>query len=334
MNCSKNNHNSQIKRLRRYRFNETMRSLMAAPMPGPEKFVMPLFVVEGSGVRNPIDSMPGQFRFSIDTLEKEVAELRDNGIKSILLFGVISDNSLKTPDGSYAFSETGLVQRAVRHLKSRFDDVIIITDVCFCEYTTHGHCGILENGNVNNDATLELLAKASLSLAEAGADILAPSAMMDGQILTIRNALDSSGFSDRLVMSYSTKFASSMYGPFRDAAGSAPTSGDRKAYQADYRNLNAALLESEADEAEGADILMVKPALFYLDIISKIKESTRLPLAVYNVSGEYSMLAAQAQNGWGDLRAMVRESVAALNRAGADIIISYWANQYTQLIAD
>jgi len=328
MNSKKN-----YSRLRRTRQNENIRNLFATPMPGPEKFIMPLFVVHGKNQKQPISSMPGQYRFSIDTLLEETEKLYASGIKSLLLFGVV-DDKCKTPNGDYAYNDAGLAQEAIRALKKKFQNLTVVSDICVCEYTSHGHCGILNNGDVDNDATLELLAKMAVSHAKSGADIIAPSAMMDGQVAAIRTALDSESFANTLIMSYSTKFASSMYGPFRDAADSAPAHGDRKSYQADYRNLNTALLESEIDEQEGADILMVKPAMFYLDVITRIKSNTKLPLAAYNVSGEYSMLHAQADRGWGDLKSMVRESIAAMSRAGTNIFISYWANQYNELIAD
>lgn len=322
-------------RLRRLRASETIRSMLAAPMPGPEKFIWPVFVVEGENIKQPISAMPGQFRYSVDKLIEAVAEVKGMGIKAVMLFGVLEQEH-KTTDGSCAYRPDGIVQTAVRKLKETFASALMIfTDVCVCEYTSHGHCGILnKKGVVENDPSLELLAKMALSHAEAGADCVAPSAMMDGQVATIRGALDSSGFTDTLLLSYSTKFASSFYGPFREAAASAPSEGNRKGYQADYLNPRAAVRESFFDEAEGADMLMVKPSLFYLDLISEIRAKSLLPLAAYNVSGEYSMLIASANNGWGDLKLMVRESIAAINRAGADIIISYWANQYNKFLKD
>ncbi|OGV51141.1 MAG: delta-aminolevulinic acid dehydratase [Lentisphaerae bacterium GWF2_44_16] len=322
-------------RLRRLRSSETIRSMLAAPMPGPEKFIWPVFVVEGKNIKQPIDAMPGQFRYSVDRLVDAAGEVKNMGIKAVMLFGVLGPEH-KTSDASYACRPDGIVQKAVRKLKETFSsELMIFTDVCVCEYTSHGHCGIMnEKGVVENDPSLELLAKMALSHADAGADCVAPSAMMDGQVSAIRRALDASGFTDTLLLSYSTKFASSLYGPFREAAASAPSSGNRKGYQADYLNPHAALREAFFDEAEGADMLMVKPSLFYLDIISAVRAETLLPLAAYNVSGEYSMLIASAKNGWGDLKPMVREAIAAINRAGADLIISYWANQYNQLLKD
>jgi porphobilinogen synthase len=321
-------------RLRRLRGSETIREMLAAPLPGPEKFMWPVFVVEGKGIKQPIGAMPGQFRYSVDTLLEAIGEVVAMGIKSIMLFGVVGSER-KSLKADYALSADGIVQVAIRELKAVYPDLLIFTDVCVCEYTPHGHCGILnDKGVVLNDPSLELLAKMAVSHAAAGADAVAPSAMMDGQTAAIRSALDGADFTDTILMSYSTKFASAMYGPFREAADSAPTAGDRKGYQADYRNLRTALHESVLDENEGADILMVKPAMFYLDVICRLRENTMLPIAAYNVSGEYSMLIASANNGWGDLKAMVRESISALSRSGVDIYISYWANQYNQFLKD
>ena len=266
-------------RLRRLRQNATVRNMLAAPLPGPEKFVWPVFVVEGVGVKQPLAAMPGQFRYSIDTLVEAVGEVRAMGIKSLMIFGVVGPEC-KTPSGDYGWSPDGVVQRAVRALKAAWPDLVIFTDVCLCEYTSHGHCGALDGaGRVVNDHSLELLAKIALSHAAAGADAVAPSAMMDGQIAAIRQALENSGYQDTLLLSYSTKFASGMYGPFREAANSAPSSGDRKSYQADWRNLRAAMLESLLDESEGADMLMVKPAGLYLDVIARVRAATTLPVA-------------------------------------------------------
>jgi len=321
-------------RLRRLRNNDTIRNMLAAPMPGPEKFIWPVFVVKGKGVKQAITSMPGQFRYSIDTLIEAVAEVMLMGIKSVMIFGVVGTEQ-KSKSAEYAWKQDGLVQQAVCELKKTYPDLLIFTDVCVCEYSSHGHCGILDDkGYLLNDPSLELLQKIAVSHAHAGADGVAPSAMIDGQVQAIRSSLDSAGQKNTILMSYSTKFDSSMYGPFREAADSAPSCGDRKSYQADYRNQRAAVRESIEDEAEGADILMVKPSLLYLDIIKQIRKESMLPLAAYNVSGEYSMLIATADKGWGDLKAMVRESMFALSRAGTDIIISYWANQYDKLLKD
>jgi porphobilinogen synthase len=321
-------------RLRRLRGTEAIRDMLATPMPGPEKFMWPVFVVEGRGIKQPIDAMPGQFRYSVDMLVEAVGEVMAMGIRSVMLFGVVGDER-KSPDAAYAMSPDGIVQCATRALKAAYPNLLVFTDVCVCEYTSHGHCGLLDtNGMVLNDPSLELLSGMAVSHAEAGADAVAPSAMMDGQISAVRAALDEAAYTDTILMSYSTKFASAMYGPFREVAGSAPESGDRKGYQADYRNLKTAMHESILDEAEGADILMVKPSLLYLDVICRLREQTLLPVAAYNVSGEYSMLIASADRGWGDLKALVRESICALSRAGTDIFISYWANQYDKYLKD
>jgi len=300
-------------------------------LPGPEKFMWPVFVKEGKGVCEPIEAMPGQCRMSPDRLVKEAARVVDMGIGSILVFGLAGIGQ-KDGAGTFAYDDNGAVQKAVRLLRREYQDLVIATDVCVCAYTTHGHCGPLTaDGDVDNDAANEILARMAVSHAASGADIVAPSAMMDGQVTAIRSALDEADFKQTLLMSYSTKFASSMYGPFREAEQSAPQKGDRRGYQASYGDLRQALRESDLDEAEGADILMVKPALFYLDVIARLRDRTDLPLAAYNVSGEYSMLIAAAERGWGDLPAMVRESVAALSRAGTDLIISYWASRYDEI---
>ena len=318
-------------RLRRLRRTPALRSLMGAPFPGPEKFVWPVFVVEGSNREESIESMPGQARYSVDRLCEVLKPVVDSGVNSILIFGVLEDGA-KDERGSGAFADDGVVQNAVRAVKQAYPLLTVMTDVCLCAYTTHGHCGPLRGvGDVDNDAANALLAKVAVSHAVAGADVVAPSAMMDGQIAALRSALDAANLTDTILMSYSSKFASSLYGPFRDAEKSAPQHGDRQGYQASYTDLRSALRESQLDEAEGADILMVKPALFYLDIISHIRAETDLPIAAYNVSGEYSMIHATAERGWGDLYAMARESIVALERAGTDIFISYWANQYAAL---
>ncbi|MDC7240989.1 MAG: porphobilinogen synthase [Spirochaetales bacterium] len=321
-------------RMRRLRQSPSIRRLFDAPLPGPGKFIWPLFVAEGSGKREAIDAMPGQYRLSPDTLCREVEASVKAGIGGVLLFG-LTEEEKKDGSGTEACCSTGSVQQAVRVLKKEFPELTVMTDVCLCAYTSHGHCGPLtESGDVDNDGALEQLARTALSHAEAGADCVAPSAMMDGQVQAIRSALDGDGFKATLLMSYSTKFASSMYGPFRDAEQSSPGKGDRQGYQQSYRDKRQAVRESLLDEDEGADILMVKPALMYLDIIKEIRERTELPLACYNVSGEYSMMIASAERGWGDLKAMVRESVAAMDRAGSDIIISYWAGRYNEIFTD
>ena len=305
--------------------------MFGQPLPGPEKFIWPVFLREGEGIEEPIAAMPGQSRVSADVLLKKLEPVVESGVGGVLLFG-LTDPAKKDFQGSEAWSETGAVQAALPLIKKAFPQLTVFTDVCLCAYTGHGHCGVLtDGGEVDNDATLELLQKVAVSHAAAGADCVAPSAMMDGQVLAIREALDENWLVDTLLMGYSTKFASSMYGPFREAEQSAPGKGDRQGYQASYSDLRTALRESEFDEDEGADILMVKPALMYLDVIARLRDTTDLPLAAYNVSGEYSMLIAQADRGWGDLHAMVRENMAAMQRAGTDIFISYWANQYERI---
>jgi porphobilinogen synthase len=305
--------------------------MLDAPLPGPEKFMWPTFVIDGEGKREPIESMPGQARLSVDQLLVDLEPLVESGVGSVLLFGLAED-AQKDFQGSEAYNDEGTVQHAIRAVKKAYPELIVAADVCVCAYTSHGHCGPLtDEGDVDNDATLDVLAKAAVSYAAAGADIVAPSSMMDGQVLAIRDALEDNAFKNAILMSYSTKFASAMYGPFRDAEKSQPGKGDRKGYQASYGDLRTALRESELDEDEGADILMVKPSLFYLDVLAKIREESLHPIAAYNVSGEYSMLHATAQRGWGDLKGMVQESTAALARAGTDIFISYWANQYNEL---
>ncbi len=321
-----------VTRLRRLRRTPALRQLVGQPFPGPEKFVWPVFVVDGQAKQEPIESMPGQCRYSIDTLCEALKPVVDSGVNSVLLFGVLDDRD-KDAQGTGAYADNGVVQNAVRTLRHTFHDLTIMTDVCLCAYTSHGHCGPLHaGGDVDNDAANALLARVAVSHAAAGADVVAPSAMMDGQVAAIRGALDDEAYTDTILMSYSSKFASAMYGPFREAEKSAPQHGDRQGYQASYTDLRSALRESREDEAEGADILMVKPSLFYLDIIARIRDNTDLPIAAYNVSGEYAMLHATADRGWGDLHAMARESIAALSRAGTDIFISYWANQYEEAL--
>ena len=319
-------------RLRRLRRTESLRRMFDAALPGPGKFLWPVFVTEGRGQRQPIDAMPGQSRLSVDLLLPEVAKAAKAGSGGLLVFGVVG-GSRKDKAGRYAFDERGPVQRAVRAIRREFPDLIVFTDVCLCAYTRHGHCGPLDaSGAVANDAANAILARVAVSHAAAGATGVAPSAMMDGQVRAIRGALGEAGFDDVLLMSYSSKFASAMYGPFREAEQSAPQKGDRRGYQASYGDLRQALRESALDEEEGADILMVKPSLFYLDVIARLRDRTDLPIAAYNVSGEYSMLIAAAERGWGDLRGMVCESIAALSRAGTDIFISYWANRYSEVL--
>lgn len=317
-------------RLRRTRLNPLVRDLVRETRLDLDNFIYPLFVVEGEGVRNEIASMPGVFQLSIDEILKECCELKSLGIKSILLFGI---PSLKDSVGSDALSDDGIIARTLRAIKAEFgSSLLVITDLCFCEYTDHGHCGILSESSVNNDATLEISAKQALIHAKNGADMIAPSGMMDGIITCLREALDENGFESLPVMAYSTKFASAYYGPFRDVAQSAPSFGDRKSYQMDSANRLEAIRESLEDEAQGADILMVKPALAFLDIIRDIKERSLLPLCAYNVSGEYALLKAGAKLGVIDYEKVMMESLLGIKRAGADMIISYHAKEVAKIL--
>lgn len=319
-------------RLDRQRRTPAIRRLLAAPPLPPAKWIWPIFVVDGRNRREPIPSLSGQYRVSIDQLEAHLAPAVEAGIGGVLLFG--QEEGTKDPNGCQAWNPKGTVQKAVGHIKQRFPQIAVATDVCLCAYTDHGHCGALApDGTIDNPLTCDLLARIARSHAEAGADIVAPSAMADGQVRAIRAALSEAGLDHTLVMAYSTKFASTLYGPFRDAERSAPTSGDRRAYQADPFNPRAALLESALDEAEGADILMVKPATPYLDLLAELRRRTDLPIALYHVSGEYAMAQAAAEKGWLDLPPFAHETAAAFARAGADIIISYWAGRYTELFA-
>lgn len=317
-------------RLRRTRLNPLVRDLVRETRLDLDNFIYPLFVVEGEGVRNEIASMPGVFQLSIDEILKECCELKSLGIKSILLFGI---PSLKDSVGSDALSDDGIIARTLRAIKAEFgSSLLVITDLCFCEYTDHGHCGILSESSVNNDATLEISAKQALIHAKNGADMIAPSGMMDGIITCLREALDKGGFENLPVMAYSTKFASAYYGPFRDVAQSAPSFGDRKSYQMDSANRFEAIRESLEDEAQGADILMVKPALAFLDIIRDIKERSLLPLCAYNVSGEYALLKAGAKLGVIDYEKVMMETLVGIKRAGADMIISYHAKEVAKIL--
>jgi porphobilinogen synthase len=311
-----------IERFRRLRRTDALRRLVRETRLSPEQFVYPLFVVHGSGVRNAISSMPGQAHLSLDQLPAEAQELRALGIPAVLLFGIPAS---KDEQGSEAYAADGIVQQAVRALKQAAPDLLVITDVCLCEYTSHAHCGIVLDGDVDNDATLPLLARTALSHAQAGADIVAPSAMMDGQVAAIRQALDQGGCAQTPILAYAAKYASAFYGPFREAAESAPQFGDRCGYQMDAANSREALREIEADVVEGSDIVMVKPALAYLDVLARARERFDLPLAAYNVSGEYAMIKAAVANGWLDERRIVLEVLTAIKRAGADIVITYHA---------
>ncbi|UCG11302.1 MAG: porphobilinogen synthase [Deltaproteobacteria bacterium] len=311
-------------RARRLRRNETLRRMVRETNLGISDFIYPLFAVPGKGVRNPVRSMPGVFQLSVDELAKEATELRNLGIPATLVFGV---PEAKDEMGSGAYAPDGIVQQAVQELKQKVSDLLVVTDVCMCEYTSHGHCGVINEGDVDNDATLELLARTARSHAEAGADMVAPSDMMDGRVAVIRETLDEEGFSHLPIMAYAAKYASSFYGPFRDAAHSTPQFGDRRSYQMDPANSDEAIREISLDVSEGADIIMVKPALAYLDVIQRVKTEFDLPLAAYNVSGEYSMIKAAADKGWLDGQRVMMEVLTGIKRAGADIIITYFAKE-------
>ena len=316
-------------RPRRLRKNENFRRMVRETSLSVDDMVYPIFVVEGKGVKKPISSMPGNFQMSVDHLVREVEKTKELGIPAVLLFGIPEK---KDEAASGAFARDGIVQRAVRRIKDRAPDVLVITDVCLCEYTSHGHCGMMEKGDVDNDPTIEVLAETALSHAKAGADMVAPSAMMDGQIGAIREVLDESGYETVPIMAYAAKYASCFYGPFREAAESAPQYGDRKSYQMDPANSDEAIREMTLDVEEGADILMVKPALPYLDIIRRAKEEFDLPIAAYNVSGEFSMIKAAANLGWLDGERAMMESLVSIKRAGADIIITYFAQEAAKII--
>ena len=309
-------------RMRRLRVNEAMRSMVRENYLNKSDLVYPIFIIEGENIKNPVDSMPGIFQYSIDRLGEELDRIIEAGIGAVLVFGIPAH---KDEMGSEAYNDEGVIQRAVRYIKEEVPDLLVIADVCLCEYTSHGHCGLIHGQEILNDETLELLGKMSVSLAKAGADIIAPSDMMDGRVEFIRNALDRNGFKNTAIMAYSAKFASGYYSPFRDAAHSAPSFGDRKTYQMDPANGKEAVRECEADIAEGADIIMVKPALAYLDVVKEVSERTDYPIAAYNVSGEYSMVKAASQNGWIDEKRVVMENLIAMKRAGAKIIITYHA---------
>ncbi|MEZ5105985.1 MAG: porphobilinogen synthase [Draconibacterium sp.] len=311
-----------ITRLRRLRYNPQIRELFAETKLSLNDLAMPLFVTFGTNVKQEISSMPGQYRFSIDLLVEKCKVLWEKQIKAVLLFGIPEH---KDETGDVACHNSGIIQQAIVALKKEIPDLLIIADVCNCEYTTHGHCGTIIDGDVDNDSTLDTLAKQSVSLAKAGADIIAPSDMMDGRVKVIREALDKNGFYKIPIMAYSAKFASGFYGPFRDAADSAPAFGDRRTYQMDFRNGNEALREIEQDIAEGADMVMVKPGLAYLDVIANARQRFNIPIVAYNVSGEYSMVKAAAQNGWIDEKRIVMETMFAFKRAGVDLILTYWA---------
>ncbi|HYB71115.1 MAG TPA: porphobilinogen synthase [Candidatus Bathyarchaeia archaeon] len=318
-----------IYRPRRLRESPLLRSMVRETALRPDDFVYPLFAVHGRGVREPIGSMPGQYRLSIDEMLKECKDAASMGIPAVLLFGLPRD---KDPRGSEAYAEDGIIQQAVRAVKDTIPDLLVVTDVCLCEYTSHGHCGVVEEGRIKNDPSLELIARTAVSHAEAGADMVAPSDMMDGRVAAIREGLDESGFAETPIMAYSAKYASAFYGPFREAADSTPQFGDRRSYQMDPANSLEAMREVALDVDEGADIVMVKPALPYLDIIARVKGEFGLPVAAYSVSGEYAMLKAAGQLGWLDEERAILEALTGIRRAGADIIITYFAKDAVRLI--
>ena len=315
-----------VYRGRRLRGNAAVRRLVRETRLSPQRLILPLFVEPGEGVRRAVHSMPGVFRTSVDEAVRDARVTYELGLGGVMLFGI---PEAKDEQGSGAWSADGIIQRAIRALKSEAPDLLVVTDVCLCEYTSHGHCGVVEDGEILNDPTLELLARTTVSHVEAGADMVAPSDMMDGRVGAIREALDGSGFHETPIMSYSVKYASDFYGPFRDAADSTPSFGDRSTYQMDPANSDEALREALADLEEGADILMVKPALAYLDVIRRVKEETGAPVAAFHVSGEYAAIMAAIERGWLDERAM-REALTSIRRAGADVIISYWAREFAR----
>ena len=311
-------------RMRRMRDTPMLRNLAQESRIAIDDFIYPIFVTHGRGVRNPIDPMPGMYQLSLDNLIAEIEEVASLGIGAVLLFGL---PATKDPEGTEAYEPNGIIQEAIRVIKQTAPNVLVFTDVCVCEFTDHGHCGIIRNGRVDNDATLELLAKMAIVQAEAGADVVAPSAMMDGQVAAIRTGLDGEGFVNLPIMAYSAKYASSFYGPFRVAADSAPQFGDRHSYQMDVANSREAMREIQLDIEEGADMIMVKPALSYLDVISRAREEFGYPMAAYNVSGEYAMVKAATENEWIDGQRVTLEILTSIKRAGADMIISYHAKE-------
>jgi len=314
-------------RPRRLRRTEPLRRMVRETRLTPDNLILPLFVVPGDGVRRPVSSMPGVDQTSIDALIRDAREAYDLGIPAVLLFGL---PEYKDETGSRGYAQDGIVQRAIAALKQELPDLIVITDVCLCEYTSHGHCGVIRDGEVLNDESVELLARQAVSHARAGADIVAPSDMMDGRVGEIRRALDQDGYTDVPILAYSAKFCSAFYGPFREAADSAPQFGDRRSYQMDPANAEEAIREAVLDVNEGADIIMVKPAHAYLDVIWRVKEATGYPVCAYQVSGEYSAIMAAAQNGWLDEARAMDEVLTGIRRAGADLIITYWARQFAR----
>ena len=318
-----------INRTRRLRKTENIRRLVRENKLTIDDLIYPLFIEEGENIATEIKSMPGIKRFSLDKISTELDEVTALDIPAVLLFGIPSK---KDDTGTETWNDDGIVQKAIRFIKKNYPKLYVITDVCFCEYTSHGHCGVIHNNDVDNDATLVNLAKQTISHAKAGADMVAPSGMMDGTIITMREALDNTGYYDLPIMGYSVKYSSAFYGPFRDAADSAPTFGDRKTYQMDPANRDDAMREAAFDDAEGADILMVKPALSYLDIIRDLKNNFDRPIACYNVSGEYAMIKAAGEKGWIDEERVMMESLLSMKRAGADIIITYFAKEVARIL--
>lgn len=318
-----------FKRFRRLRMTETLRSMVRETELSVHDLIYPLFVVPGTKVRREISSMPGVFQLSIDELVKECLDVHKLGIPAVILFGI---PSVKDEMGSEAYDEAGIVQMAIRSIKKEAPELLVITDVCLCEYTSHGHCGIVRNGEIVNDESIELIAREALTHAQAGADMVAPSDMFDGRVRAIRDILDANGFLNTPIMSYAAKYSSGFYGPFRDAAESTPKFGDRRSHQMDPANSDEALREVEQDIAEGADIVMVKPALAYLDVIQRVKQRYGMPTAAYNVSGEYSMIKAAARNGWVDEQRIMLEVLTGIKRAGADLILTYFAKDLAKLL--
>lgn len=320
-----------MNRTRRLRTTGGIRSLVRENQLRVDDLIYPIFIEEGKEIKKEVESMPGIFRYSLDTLSDELNAVRELGIRAVILFGIPDS---KDEIGSETWNDQGIIQKSIRFIKKHYPQLYVITDVCFCEYTSHGHCGIIHNNDVDNDATLKNLSKQVISHARAGADMVAPSGMMDGMIRTLRESLDKEGFYQLPIMSYAVKYSSSYYGPFRDAAGSAPSFGDRRTYQMDPANRREAFREADFDKEEGADILMVKPALSYLDIIRDLRNNFNTPIACYNVSGEYAMIKAAGERGWIDEKKVMMESLLSMKRAGADLIITYFAKEVAQLLRD
>ena len=321
--------NNLIIRPRRLRRTATIRDMIRETHLSVKDFIYPLFVINGQNIKEPISSLPGQYHFSVDRLPEEIEDIWSLKIPAVILFGL---PETKDATGSSSYQEDGVVQQAIRAIKQQVPEMVVITDVCLCEYTDHGHCGIIKDGQVDNDSTLEILARQAVSHAQAGADIVAPSDMMDGRVGAIREALDEHQLKETAILSYAVKYASSFYGPFREAADSAPQFGDRKGYQMDPANAIEALKEASLDMAEGADMIMVKPALPYLDIISRVREECLLPLAAYNVSGEYAIIKAGEMNGWIDGEKVMMETLTSIKRAGADLILTYFAKDAARVL--